>query len=276
MRLLTVFLFSLCSLAAGTGHDLVYAVRGQNPLHLDFETPAGDGPFPTVVIVHGGGWQRGDKQSYVPPLFQPLIDAGFAWFSIDYRLAPEAQFPAPADDVQVAVRWVKSHAAIYHLDTKRLVLAGESAGGQLVGYVGSRYGTQLGLAAVIDFYGPNDMLAQAESGAKKLPDPTRMPDDIAKYLGVTAWNDAARAKLREASPITYASAAIPFLFIHGTADQTVPFEQSPRMCEAIQKGGGKCEVISVEGGGHGMGSWKEEKQLVWKKQMVEWLRKTVP
>lgn len=275
MRSFALFLLTALCLCAETHADLIYFVRNDEPLKLDMVIPEGTGPFPAVVIVHGGAWTRGDKQSFVTPVFQPLTDAGYAWFSIDYRLAPQSKFPDPANDIQVAVRWVKGHAAIYHIDPKRIILLGESAGGQLVGYVGARYGRELGLAAVVDFYGPNDMVAQAEM--KPGPGgPKAIPDEFTKYLGVTDWSDAARAKMREASPITYVSGAmVPFLFIHGTADERVPFELSPRMCDAMKKAGGHCGVIAVEGGGHGMGSWKAENQLTWTKQMIDWLNQTV-
>jgi alpha-L-fucosidase 2 len=272
MRLLAfLFAAAICA-GAESHHDLVYYARGVEPLKLDMVIPEGEGPFPAVVIVHGGGWTRGDKQSFVTPVFQPLTDAGYAWFSVDYRLAPDSKFPDAANDIQVALRWVYGHAVPYHIDPKKIVLLGESAGGQLVGYVGARYGRELGLAAVVDFYGPNDMVKQSEGKTPNLP----IPDEIVKYLGFKEWSEAARAKMREASPITYVSGGMaPFLFVHGTADERVAYEQSPLMCDAMKKAGAKCDIITVEGGAHGMGSWKAENQLVWKKQLIEWLDKTV-
>src|SRR5919112_1137172 len=98
------------SLAAGVSlaemrTDIEFVKRGNESLTLDAYVPDGPGPFPAVIIVHGGGFVRGDKQTYVKPLFPVLTDAGFAWFTINYRLAPKATFPEPVHDVEDAVRW---------------------------------------------------------------------------------------------------------------------------------------------------------------------------
>jgi dipeptidyl aminopeptidase/acylaminoacyl peptidase len=83
--------------------------------------------------------------------------------------------------------------------------------------------------------------------------------------------------LRTASPITYIHADMPpFLFIQGTNDEQVPYEQSPRMCEAMKKAGARCDVITVEGGRHGMGNWDgDPAKAHWKPDMTEWLKKVL-
>ena len=90
-----------------------------------------------MIIVHGGGFVRGDKQTYVKPLFPVLTQANYAWFSVDYRLAPEHPFPAAVEDLQRAIQYVKGQAKQYKVDPQRIALAGESAGGYLVAYVGA-------------------------------------------------------------------------------------------------------------------------------------------
>ena len=68
----------------------------------------------------------------------------------------------------------------------------------------------------------------------------------------------------------------PFLFIHGNDDEQVPYEQSPKMCDMMRKSSAKCEVITVEGGRHGMGSWEKNASMGhWKQEMVDWLKKTL-
>jgi acetyl esterase len=239
---------------AAVQKDIEYRNIDGKKLLLDVSVPDGDGPFPAVIIVHGGAWNKGDQRSFVTPLFEPLTKAGFVWFSVDYRLAPQFQFPAPVEDVMAAVQWVYANAPKYKVSVSRVVLLGESAGGQLVGYVGARYGKALGLAAVVDFYGPNDMELQWQ----------KTKDDA-----VTAY---AGTQLKEASPIAWVTKDIPpFLCIHGDADERVPYEQSPNMCAAITKAGGVCEVQTIAKGRHGMGGWKTE----WKPQLVDWLRKTL-
>lgn len=87
--------------------DIEFAQIGDVSLTLDAFVPKGHGPLPTCILVHGGGFMRGDKQSYIKPLFEPLSKAGFVWFTINYRLAPQHRWPACAEDVDAAIRWVK-------------------------------------------------------------------------------------------------------------------------------------------------------------------------
>ena len=97
------------------------------------------------------------------------------------------------------------------------------------------------------------------------------------FFDISELDAAARKRLRQASPITYVRKGLPpHLFIHGTKDPTVPFEQSPRMCDALKKAGNTCEVFPVEGGGHGIGGWeKNPEMLAYKTKMVEWLQATL-
>ena len=116
--------------------DVEYARPGGHPVLLDLHVPDGPGPFPAAILVHGGGFDEGSKSTNPRPLFQPLADAGFAWFSIDYRMAPEFRFPQAMEDVNSAIRWVKGNAREYHVDARKIALIGESAGGLLVRWRG--------------------------------------------------------------------------------------------------------------------------------------------
>ena len=78
-----------------------FARPGGKPLLLDLHIPDGPGPFPAAILVHGGGFDQGSRSTNVAPLCEPLANAGFAWFSIDYRLAPEAHFPEAIADVSL-------------------------------------------------------------------------------------------------------------------------------------------------------------------------------
>jgi alpha-L-fucosidase 2 len=210
-------------------------------------------------------------------VFDVLSNAGFAWFTINYRLAPDYQFPAAVNDVESAVVWVKSQAAKYHIDPKRIALIGESAGGYLVAYAGAHPDRGANVAAVVDFYGPNDLVLQTEKRRSE-PEPAKPPGPgLMEFLGFKSWHDEGVVeKLRAVSPTTLISKRMPpFLFIHGNADEQVPYEQSPKMCDAMRKVGAKCEVVTVEGGRHGMMSWKDAAMAHWKPDMVAWLRKTL-
>jgi acetyl esterase len=93
--------------------------------------PDGDGPFPGLVWFHGGGWVIGDLDTGDSSLRALCNRAGVVIVSIDYRLAPEHRFPAPADDCFAATRWVAEHAADLGIDAARLAVGGDSAGGNL-------------------------------------------------------------------------------------------------------------------------------------------------
>jgi alpha-L-fucosidase 2 len=114
MRSLIGILALACAAALGAAmdqKDVEYGNPGGHPLLLDLHVPDGAGPFPAAILVHGGGFDEGSKSTNVRPLFDVLADAGFAWFSIDYRLAPAAHLPEASADVATAIRWVKGHAA---------------------------------------------------------------------------------------------------------------------------------------------------------------------
>ena len=112
--------------------DIVYGTyqdeSQQNvDLLLDAWRPKGDGPFPAVILVHGGGWEAGDKVTYLTPIMEPLSRAGFAWFSIDYRLTPTHRHPAQLADLRRAIRYVRHHAKKFQIDPDRIAILGESA-----------------------------------------------------------------------------------------------------------------------------------------------------
>jgi len=270
VRLPGLLLISVLPLAAELKTDIEFAKPGGVSLTLDAYVPEGKGPFAAVIIVHGGGWVNGTKTTYVPPLFEPLSKGGFAWFSINYRLAPAYRFPAMAEDVDAAIRWVKKHAKDYKVDVKRIALMGESAGGHLVAYAGARGKGDTKVAAVVPFYGVHDLNARTKTmGA--------IGENVEKLLDISAPGPAAEEKMRAASPITYVHKGMPpFLMIHGTADKAVPYDQSPLMCAKMKEAGVRCEVFTVEGAPHGIGPWEKNPAFQkYKEKMVEWLRQTL-
>jgi acetyl esterase/lipase len=134
-RIPRVLVSCLCIAAltctAAVKPDIEYGTAAGESLRLDASTPEGPGPFPIVILIHGGGWASGDKAKDFTDLFSPLTKNGFLWFSINYRLAPKYRWPACFEDVQTAIRWVKAHAPDYHGDPSKIALLGYSAGGQL-------------------------------------------------------------------------------------------------------------------------------------------------
>ncbi len=251
----------------GTISDVTFTKVGDTALSLDAYVPEGDGPFPAAIIVHGGGFNKGDKQTYVKPLFDPLSEANFAWFTINYRLAPGAKYPAAVEDVEAAIRYVKSHARQYNVDTNRIALIGESAGGHLVSMVGARNKPESRVNAVVSFYGPHDL-------ERRAVEQKQISDTMRDFLGVAELNPKSIKALHEASPINHVGPGMPpYLLIHGTKDEKVPYDQSPKMCEKMKEAGNSCEVFTVEGAGHGMGGWeKVSAYQMYKVKMMEWLK----
>lgn len=254
-------------LAAEWKTDIEFAKPGGFSLTLDANIPDGTGPFPTVIVVHGGGFIRGDKQTYVKPLFEPLTKAGFTWFTINYRLAPQYPFPAGVEDVEEAVRWVRAHAKEYKVDKNRIALVGESAGGHLVSYAGVKPGKKARVKAVVSFYGPHDLEKRARDAGK-------LNENIQQFTGVKELNEAGYEKLREESPYHQVKKGLPkFLLIHGTKDEQVPYEQSVRMCEKLKEYKNFCELYTVPEGAHGVGAWEKFPAMQsYKDKMVTWLR----
>ncbi|MCA9129905.1 MAG: alpha/beta hydrolase [Planctomycetales bacterium] len=116
---------------------LVYAKYGQRELTLDLYQPStGNGPFPAVVFIHGGGWYKGDPSSYTA-MAQQLAARGYVTLNIFYRLSGEAPFPAAIFDCKSAVRWARAHSASYQIDPARIGSVGGSAGGHLSGLLGT-------------------------------------------------------------------------------------------------------------------------------------------
>jgi acetyl esterase len=256
-------------------NDVEYSRPNGRPLTLDLRVPLRSSPSAAVIIVHGGGFARGTKRTYVTPLFDQLSAAGIGWFSIDYRLAPEFQLPQSTEDVANAIRWVRENAPKYHVDPEKIALAGESAGGFLVAYAGVKAKGPTRLRAVVDFYGPNDLVLQTEK--RRADDPSEAPG-LKEWLGFRSWKQPeVMEKLRVESPTSHIHKGMPpFLFIHGTGDEQVPYEQSPKMCELMKKAGVACEVITMERGRHGMGNWDQDPSMAhWRPEMIAWLRKTL-
>jgi len=96
------------------------------------------------------------------------------------------------------------------------------------------------------------------------------------FFGVEQLDDAGLAELHALAPIAAVHQGMPpFLVIHGTKDDQVSFEQSAEFCDAIRRAGTACELITIEGGGHGMGGWRAPEMQHWKLEMVGWLKQTL-
>ena len=280
-----ILAFFLTTLAAAPvdRKDVEFTRPGGKPVLLDLHVPDGPGPFPAAILVHGGGFDEGSRSTNVRPLFDLLAGAGYAWFSIDYRMAPEFRFPQAIKDVTSAIKWVKAHAAAYHVDATRIALIGESAGAFLVNYAGTHETPLTRVRAVVNIYGPVDYgkLAEERRDHPERFNMTTINRHAANgggihFFGAEQLDAVGMAKLHAVSPIFAVHHAMPpFLCIHGNKDDQVSYQQSPAMCAAMKKVRVSCKLITIEGGGHGMSGWKAPEQQHWKPEMLAWLKRTM-
>lgn len=272
IRFLLLMASTATALTAATFQaDREYGKAGDESLRLDACIPDGPGPFAAVILVHGGAWNAGDKsggsgKGYMVPMQEPLTRAGFAWFSINYRLAPKHRYPACVEDVEMAIRWVKSHAAEFHVDPDRIALSGESAGGHLVALAAVRATDATRVAAVVPFYGPFDLVGRRQPG-------DALNGAFQDLFGSNKFDGPTAALMHEASPIEHVKPGLPpFLLVHGSADTTVAYQQSADFQAALVKAGVPCELITVKGGGHGMKRWAALGSD-YQTQIVAWLQR---
>ncbi len=251
-------------------YDIEYGRAAEQSLRLDASAPAGKGPFPMVIIVHGGGWSGGDKQLDITGLFEPLTQAGFVWFSINYRLAPAHRWPAAFEDVQTAIRWAKAHAPRYNGDPNRIALIGYSAGGQLVSLAAIRGDDATRVQAVVGLAPVEDFVADMRHRGK-------ISSSLQNLLGVPEpLSDETLARLREISPIDQLKpGAPPFLLIQGSADTTVLPEHTAGFAAKLKETGVPCETITLSGATHRIADW-DNFDATYKQRMIEWLQRQLP
>ncbi len=253
--------------------DLEYGEAGGESLKLDVSVPEGAGPFPVAILVHGGGWSRGDKSSVPPgdsadisPWFAPLTKAKFTWFSINYRHAPKNRWPAGFEDVQTAIRWVKAHAAEFKGDPSRIALLGHSAGGHLVCLAATLADDGVRVQAVVGFapVTNHEQDLSARGGlSPSLQGLLNRPKELTpESLGL----------LRAISPLNHVRPGLPpFLLIHGDGDKTVPLQQSIDFQAKLHANGVSCDLIVIPGAPHALATW-EKLAPDYPARLIEWLR----
>ncbi len=214
---------------------------------LDLYVPAGRTPLegrPAIVAIHGGGWCGGSRRDYGRQVVR-LTRYGYVVVAVDYRLSRpgEPSWPGNLEDVREAVRWLRRHADEYGVDPDRIAAMGASAGGHLAALLGTcSDDPEARVSAVVDFYGPTDLLA--------ISGPTRMvggPIDL--LLGDLPERRPTRAAM--ASPVWHVTADDPpMLLIHGQRDRLVPPDQSRRLAQALARAGVRHRLIVLEDEAH--------------------------
>lgn len=239
MRALAILALAL--LVAGCGEPHPYRVRnglayGPDPVHLmDHYRPIRPeaGLRPVVVFVHGGGWEGGSRTSG-KAVAEALCPLGYDVVSIDYRLAPDAVWPAQYDDVQTAVAFVASAAPALGCDPRRMALMGVSAGGHLAAYTYLRSPGPVLCAVTVA--GEGDLRVRG-----KEPIMGQEERLLAQILG-DEWEDP--AKLADLSPATFARADASLLILHAEGDSNVYVGQG-RALEKAQREVGARDTWAV-------------------------------
>ncbi len=235
--------------------SIEYANPENQHLKLNLAQPK-DAPAttrPAVVCIHGGGFRAGNRTGW-NNLCKKLAERGYVAVTIEYRLAPQHQFPAAIQDCKTAVRWLRANAEKYHIDPNRIAALGDSAGGHLAQYLGvtgdfhrfdgdeyPSYPSRV--QCVINYYGPSDL---TKSYGKSV--------DAAEVLPLWLGGDAEHAHENHilASPLYWVTpAAAPTLLLHGTEDKYVNYEQATWIFDKMKAAGVDVELLTLQGAGHG-------------------------
>ena len=238
--------------------DVVYGSANNTPLKLDIWYPR-DNPNPTttVVYIHGGGWIFGSKEGAVYQLL-PYLERGWRVVNVEYRMAGNSLAPGSVEDTRCALRWIYRNAAQWKFDTSKIILTGHSAGGHLsliTGmlpdgteldnrcYASEKYGdVPMKVAAIINWYGISDV--------NDLIKGPNVRNYAAMWVGSLS---NAEEVAKSVSPLTHVRPGLPpIISIHGDKDSVVPYSHSVRLHEALKKANDVEQLVTIEGGDHGM------------------------
>jgi acetyl esterase/lipase len=245
---------------------------------LDLYLPAGAGPFPVVVMVHGGGFMFGDKADGAGLAgVDQLLAAGYAVASINYRLSGEAKYPAQIQDAKAAVRYLRANAAQYELNPEQIGAWGASAGGNLVALLGTTCGVpelegaDLGnteqsscVQAVVDWFGPIDFLKMDEqfAGSSCAQDHNDANSPESQLVGAPI--QTVPDVVKTTNPMNYITADdAPFLIQHGSSDCNIPPIQGQNLADALGAvvGAENATYTLIDGAGHGGAQFGTEANL---------------
>ena len=258
--------------------NITYSTADGTELKLSLARPAGDGPFPAIVFIHGGGWYSGSRDAYQQEI-REAAERGYVAATISYRLmqvneekkettTAEPNFPAQIHDAKAAIRWLRASADQYHVDPDRIGVTGSSAGGHLslllgltdsesgLGGDGGHPDQSSRVQAVVNFFGPTDMAACYETSSVAW---------IFRLFMEGTPSEAAET-YQTASPVSYVSSDDPpVLTLHGNQDALVPVAQAKLLDEKMKAAGAPHELVVLKNQGHGFRGDAQQKamQAMW-------------
>ena len=272
MRWFLLFLAALAATAAElqvppdviVERGIDYTSIPHGKLAMDIARPKTPGKYPGVVLIHGGGFSSGARDSYLPMAIR-LAQNGYVAAAVSYRLTPMFQFPLPLHDVKAAVRFLRAQAGKYGVDKEHMAAIGASAGGTWSQFLaitrnmpqfegtGANREESSSVDCAISYYGRSDM-RRAYEGSR----------NAAAALPPLLGGDrmSALEQHYRGSPINWITpGAAPILAIHGTRDQNVPFEQSVWLVERMRSMGIEAELQTLAEAGHGFKEFSSIHQM---------------
>ncbi len=219
--------------------DIVYTPQDwPEPILGDLYRPRTSRSAPAVLLIHGGGWTGKDGRWQMNSIAGKLAKRGYVVLNVTYRLAPRWHYPAPVEDLQEAVKWLRANAAEHGIDPDRIATFGYSAGGYLAALTGLIEGPESShISAIVAGGAPSDLTLYPGG------------DLVPQFLGGTQQQIPQRFK--EASPVNYVTKNSPPMFIyHGTGDRLVPPAHAKAMISAMEKNRVLHETFWIEGRDH--------------------------
>jgi acetyl esterase/lipase len=246
--------------------DIPYADQSPRQILDIFLPDDGEGPFPTIVFIHGGAFVRGDKLDKQLAYVLNGIRRGYAVVSVEQRLAPDTRFPYPLFDFKAAIRFLRANACKYLLDGNRFASAGTSAGGYFSVMAAATQdnpafedlsmgneGYSSRVSAVVSFFGLYDLITQVElSGEIALPGMPPVFNFVDMFMGISAVDNPGLMHFTNA--LNFITPGFPPILIQaGTRDQIVPFKESVMLYETVGRvcGAERAEFDAFEGCLHG-------------------------
>lgn len=263
----------------GRDLDLDLSIMAQSG-NIEMQTAGGVGPaqgeieyHPAIVWVSGGGFRGVDKNQMIAET-QFLADAGYTVVSVYYRSSAEGKFPDQIIDVKTAIRFLRAHADLYHIDVNRIGIMGRSAGGYLAAFMAMNHkeyeseewsGYSSDVQAAYDMFGPADMVKLMEADAKAMAeDPNHRWKTVEEtHAGAFLGGDPAtmmeRAKAASVN-LKITKEMCPILIAHGDSDPLVPYYISEEFYDAIAAAGmeDREELYILKNGEHGSPEFFQE------------------
>ena len=272
MRCISFFLLTVTCIAAElkVPDDVIidknvdYTSITHGKLAMDIVRPKAKGNYPAIVMIHGGGFNGGQRDSYLPMAIR-LAQNGYVAATISYRLTPMYQFPIPLYDAKTAVRFLRANATKYGVDKEHMGAIGVSAGATWSQFLavtrnmskfegtGGNKEQSSSVDCAVSYFGRSDMM-RAYEGSR----------NAATALPMLFGGDREHATdaHRRGSPVQWITPdSAPILAIHGTRDQNVPFEQSLILVERLRAAGVEAEMETIAEGAHGFKGADEERAL---------------